>query len=180
MNRTVKYQGAFFRIVGFAGFAGKRFLVSPPLRPSIFFFCSRSNFCAITRLKTLAKQLGDENVLRLLLQHNADVNIPDNYGEMPLQRSVKREKENLVRLLLEHSANVNGQDDEGRTLLNWSVKRGEERLVRLLLEHYAYVNIEDKCGFTPLHLSVIGGEENLVSVLLLKHKADVNFQDDNG
>ena len=34
MNRTVKYQGAFSRIVGFAG---KRFLFSPPPPPSIFF-----------------------------------------------------------------------------------------------------------------------------------------------
>ena len=45
MNRTVKYQRAFCRIVGFAG---KRFLFSPPPPPSTF-FCSRSNFCAITR-----------------------------------------------------------------------------------------------------------------------------------
>ena len=50
MNRTVKYQGAFSRIVGFAG---KRFLFSPP--PPTF-FCLRSNFCAITRLETLATQ----------------------------------------------------------------------------------------------------------------------------
>ena len=35
MNRTVKYQGAFFRIVGFAG---KRFLFSPPPPPPTFFF----------------------------------------------------------------------------------------------------------------------------------------------
>ena len=34
MNRTVKYQGAFSRIVGFAG---KRFLFSPPPPPSTFF-----------------------------------------------------------------------------------------------------------------------------------------------
>ena len=52
MNRTVIYQGAFSRIVGFAD---KRFLFSPP--PSIFFcFGSRSNFRALTRLETLATQ----------------------------------------------------------------------------------------------------------------------------
>ena len=50
MNRTVKYQGAFSRIVGFGG---KRFLFSPP--PSTF-FCLRSNVRAITRLETLATQ----------------------------------------------------------------------------------------------------------------------------
>ena len=35
MNRTVKYQGAFSRIMGFAG---KRFLFSPPPLPSTFFW----------------------------------------------------------------------------------------------------------------------------------------------
>ena len=51
MNRTVKYQGAFSRIVGFAG---KRFLSPSPF--ILFFFCFRSNFPAITRLETLATQ----------------------------------------------------------------------------------------------------------------------------
>ena len=53
MNWTVKYQGAFSRIVGFAG---KRFLFAPPPPPSTLFFCSRSNFHAITRLERLATQ----------------------------------------------------------------------------------------------------------------------------
>ena len=57
MNRTVKYQGAFSRIMGFAG---KRFLFSPA--PSIF-FCSRSNFRAITRLETLDTQANNRNFL---------------------------------------------------------------------------------------------------------------------
>ena len=48
----MKYQGAFSRIVGFAG---KRFLFSPPPPPSTF-FCLRSNVRAITRLETLATQ----------------------------------------------------------------------------------------------------------------------------
>ena len=65
MNRTVKYQGAFSRIVGFAG---KRFLFSPPPPPSTFFFCSRSNFRAITRLETLATQANRYQVNRLFQQ----------------------------------------------------------------------------------------------------------------
>ena len=52
MNRTVKYQRAFSRIVGFAG---KRFLFSPPPPPSTIFFAS-ALIRAITRLETLATQ----------------------------------------------------------------------------------------------------------------------------
>ena len=36
---------------------GEGFLFSPPT--SFLFFCSRSNFCAITRLETLATQAND-------------------------------------------------------------------------------------------------------------------------
>ena len=49
MNPTMKYQGAFSRIVGFTG---KHFLFSPP--PPFFFFLARSNFRAISRLEMLA------------------------------------------------------------------------------------------------------------------------------
>ena len=50
--RTVKYQGAFSRIMGFAG---KLFLFSPLLTlPIFFFFCSLFNFRAIIRFETFA------------------------------------------------------------------------------------------------------------------------------
>ena len=75
INRTVKYQGAFFRIVGFAG---KRFLFSPLPPPSTFFFCSRSNFRAVTRLETLATQA---------MAVSADNSFPDFRSPLPAPRS---------------------------------------------------------------------------------------------
>ena len=59
MNRTVKYQGAFSRIMGFAG---KRFLFSPSI-----FFCSCSYIPAITGLEMLAMQATDVNVRLILI-----------------------------------------------------------------------------------------------------------------
>ena len=55
MNQTVKYQGAFSRIVGFCGQAFLLFSPTPPTS-IFFFFCSCSNFRAITRLETPATQ----------------------------------------------------------------------------------------------------------------------------
>ena len=54
MNRTVKYQGKFFRIVGFAG---KRFLFSPPL-PSSIFFAPALTFAQRLDWKRLLRRLG--------------------------------------------------------------------------------------------------------------------------
>ena len=50
---------------------------------------------------------GNENLCRLLLEHNADVNIQDNDGYTPLHWSTREGNENLCRLLLEHNADVN-------------------------------------------------------------------------
>ena len=72
MNRTVKYQGAFSRIVGFVG---KCFLFCPPPPPSIF-FCSRSNFRAITRLETLATQARKKFLMNIGYLNFSVISIP--------------------------------------------------------------------------------------------------------
>ena len=97
--------------------------------------------------------LNNEKLLRLFLEHKADVNTRSIDGSTLLHQSVKSHDENLVRLLLQHHANVNIQDDNGYTPLHRSVIAGVENLVRLLLAHNADVNIQQKDGFTPLHLS---------------------------
>ena len=47
---------------------------------------------------------GNENLCRLLLEHNADVNIQDTWGYTPLDLCTRKANENLRRLLLEHNA----------------------------------------------------------------------------
>ena len=56
---------------------------------------------------------GNENICKLLVDHNADVNIQDKDGCTPLHRCTIGGKENLCRLLLEHNADVNIQDNAG-------------------------------------------------------------------
>ena len=50
---------------------------------------------------------GNEELCRLLLEHNADVNTQDEGGYTPLHWSSRKGNEELCRLLLEHNANVN-------------------------------------------------------------------------
>ena len=52
----------------------------------------------------LCAREGNENLCRLLLEHNADVNIQDNDGDTPLNWCVFEGNEKLRRLLLEHNA----------------------------------------------------------------------------
>ena len=80
---------------------------------------------------------GNENLCRLLLEHNADVNIQDTWGYTPLHLCAREGNENLCRLLLEHNADVNIQDTWGYTPLHLCTRKGNENLRRLLLEHNA-------------------------------------------
>ena len=119
------------------------------------------------------------SVVKLLLEHNADVNIQDNRGYTPLHWCTIKGNENLCRLLLEHNADVNIQDNDGYTPLNWCAREGKGYLCRLLLEHNADVNIQDNRGYTPLHWCTMKGNENLCR-LLLEHNADVNIRCSRG
>ena len=63
--------------------------------------------------------IGDnENLCRLLLEHNADVSIQDNAECAPLHWCAREGNENLCRLLLEQNADVNIQEKHGFTPLH--------------------------------------------------------------
>ena len=61
----------------------------------------------------LSVRRNDDNICRLFLEHNADVNIQDILGYTPLHWCVREGNQNLCRLLLEHNADVNIQDKDG-------------------------------------------------------------------
>ena len=60
----------------------------------------------------------NKNILRLLLEHNADLNIQDNHGYTPLHRFALTGNETICRLSIERNADVNIQDKSGYTPLH--------------------------------------------------------------
>lgn len=83
-----------------------------------------------------------------LVQHGADVNIPDNEGQTPLHVAVENgDKENIL-FLLEHKADINNPDNIGNTPLFYA-KTPE--IAELLLKSGADINAENKRGENVLH-----------------------------
>jgi ankyrin repeat protein len=70
--------------------------------------------------------------VRLLLEHRADVNAPDQSGETALHLAARGGHEAVVRLLLEYRADVNAPDQSGGTALHLAARGGHEAVVRLL------------------------------------------------
>ncbi|KAK1141810.1 hypothetical protein N8T08_008475 [Aspergillus melleus] len=115
-------------------------------------------------------------IVQLLLQSEADVNLPcDRYGSA-LQSACVRGHQEIVQLLLAKGADVNLENLLGGTALIHASYRGDKEIVLLLLEHGADVNKVSGLHGTALQKASFGGHIAVVQ-LLLKHGADVNVWD---
>ena len=78
---------------------------------------------------------GHEAVVRLLLQHGADVAQATNDGWTALMFASREGYEALVQLLLQHGADVAQATNRGMTALRLAVNRGHRAVELLLRSH---------------------------------------------
>ena len=81
--------------------------------------------------------LQDGSILRLLLEHGAEINAQKKDGQSPLHRASRKGALEVVRLLLEHGADVEAKNNHGKTALQYAVERGHGEVINLLREHGA-------------------------------------------
>ena len=79
----------------------------------------------------LAAKLGNERMVRILLDHNADVNAVDNRGFSALHFAAWKGHAGTVQLLLEHGAALRANQCVATPLL-LSVLKGYESVSELL------------------------------------------------
>jgi ankyrin repeat protein len=79
----------------------------------------------------------DGSVLRLLLEHGADINVQNQDGKTPLHEALTYGALEVVRLLLKHGADVEAKDNYGKTALQVAAEYGHNKVVELLREHGA-------------------------------------------
>ena len=108
---------------------------------------------------------GHEEIVKMLLEHGADVSSQDNSGGSALHVAAFHGQTGCARLLLAAGANVNALDAFGDTPLHESCSQGNLEMSKLLLEAGADIFAKDKDGDTPLHRAC--DAENLDLVLEL-------------
>jgi ankyrin repeat protein len=99
-----------------------------------------------------ATELGQTEVVALLLEAGAPVNEKDSAEDTALHHAADWGREEIVRLLIRHKGDVNAISN-GRTPLHVaasSEKRSASAVARLLLDAGARVNAKDGGGRTPL------------------------------
>jgi ankyrin repeat protein len=126
-----------------------------------------------------ASAKGMEGIAKLLLRHEAHVNLRDNSGCAPLHLAFKEMKAEVLKVLLDHGADVNMKDPNGKAALHLLGHTARTDVVELLLQHGADINLKDSDGSTALHLACSYGRKD-VAELLLQHEADIHIRDSNG
>jgi ankyrin repeat protein len=95
---------------------------------------------------------GDEGLIRILLEHKANVNIGEKGGKTAL---IYARDAASLRQLIAAGASANDKDMFGRTALHYAAQRADSESVRVLIEAAANVNARDDKNTSPLHLAVL-------------------------
>ncbi|XP_026834126.1 alpha-latrotoxin-Lt1a isoform X2 [Drosophila erecta] len=118
---------------------------------------------------------GHEECVRILLEHNAPINVVNSEGYAPLH--VGAGFAGVTKLLIKHGALVNAKTlSDGKTALHVAIESKSAESARLLLQTNININDTDDDGETPL-MTAIACSMLDVAQELVKRGARINLQD---
>lgn len=101
-----------------------------------------------------AVTFGKIDMVKFLLDHNADVNIRDSQKMTPLHYAAARKDDSILELLLQSKASTIFKDVDGETVLHVAAKYGNLDAVKDLIKSNAGLVLEtDNEGRTALDLA---------------------------
>ncbi|XP_068100417.1 caskin-1 isoform X2 [Hyperolius riggenbachi] len=113
-----------------------------------------------------AALIGNTELISLLLEAQAAVDIKDNKGMRPLHYAAWQGKKEPMKLLLKAGSAVNIPSDEGQIPLHQAAQHGHYDVSEMLLQHQSNPCIMDISGKTPLDLACEFGRVGVVQLLL--------------
>jgi predicted Fe-Mo cluster-binding NifX family protein len=114
---------------------------------------------------------GHTEIVEVLIENGADVNIADKDGTTPLIHAASNGHTETVKLLIKGGAKVNQCNNSAESPLLCAAMRGHAKTSEVMLEAWADVNIADKDGRTALYYAI---EKPDFLKLLIANGADVN------
>lgn len=135
-------------------------------------------FASHTALQA-ASQNGHIEVIKILLRHNADVEIEDKDGDRSVHHAAFGDEPGIMEHLVRAGADLNARNKRRQTPLHIAVNKGHVGVVRTLLEMGAHPSLQDSEGDTPLHDAISKKRDDMLT-LLLDHSADITLTNNNG
>ena len=114
----------------------------------------------------VATSKGHFDVVRLLIEQNAEVDSRISKNSTPLRAAAFMGHLDIVRCLVEKGADVNARDNFNCTPLMVTCYNGHLDVASYLLKHGANINLQDKDGISCLHCASERGHVQLVCELL--------------
>ncbi|KAF6214976.1 hypothetical protein GE061_009724 [Apolygus lucorum] len=142
-------------------------------------------------LMQVAACVGCHKLIKLFLDHGAEVDRPNHCGWTPLMISLagfRLVDLDVVKLFIEYGANVNAEDDKGKTLLmiaipGYTSSPNHCNLIEYLLDQGASINKADSDGDTPLSRALRfrkRDDDDDIIKLLLDRGAEVDTVNSEG
>lgn len=116
---------------------------------------------------------GHINIVRILLDGGADVEIFDEEERTTLQGASSCGNHEIASMLIDADADVNHRGGKGGSALHIASRGGKIGIIKLLFERGANANIPDANGSTALYTAACGGEDGAIR-LLIENGAKVN------
>jgi uncharacterized protein len=155
---------------------------------------------ANAKLLMTAARTGNPQIVRMLIEHGADVNAKgEAYGETALVWAAQENHAEAAEVLIAHGADVNARTNllerskdrfglEGVltilphgswTPLMYAARQGSLDAARTLIDRGASLNLTDPDGSTALEIAIINGHYD-TAALLTEKGADPNIADTSG
>jgi ankyrin repeat protein len=127
-----------------------------------------------TPLLHLAVVRGNKDIIRILLEHNANINLTDRTfignNNTALHYAAQLKKPTrlaICQILINHGAHVDNKNQLGKTPLHLACESSDAPDVpELLIYHKANIHAKTSHGLTPLHIAVTKGYLPIVEFLL--------------
>ena len=117
-----------------------------------------------------AASRGDVRLVKLLLQHGANVHARVGEGASPLAEAAQSarlaEADEIAALLLARQVPVAAANSRGETALHAASRNGNVKLIERLLKAGADPMVRDNSGWRPLELATSSGHRDAVKTLL--------------
>jgi ankyrin repeat protein len=129
-----------------------------------------------------AAHRGNIEIVKLLLEHNADINGSEKkWRTSPLIEAIEWKHWEVAKFLIDKGADINKRNKEGKTALSWAVINKNVELTKILVDKGANVNNVDRWGYCVLedacsddHLFAIKETNDDIIRYLVEHGAKTN------
>ncbi|RGP76883.1 ankyrin repeat [Fusarium longipes] len=144
------------------------------------FFPDDSGSIDKTEALIWAVERKDIGLVQELIDHGADVNLPDRDDWTCLSLAAGLFIPDILHLLLRNGADVNYQSGQfGRTALHWAASSEDIQAAQILITKGCDVDARTTDGSCPLHLAAGIGNVEVIQVLL-DANASIHIVEDDG